>query len=234
MNIIPKNFATRALLCVLAFIIVLAIVTAVVYHIFEKPDASAAPNLYSSLATALVINWMIVLVSYYIWAIQFYNVNFGWSIKAWERNSEAKKDSTDQKAKKEPESNPYNGQSLGLPAGTVRGTIAITLIVGSLAMMIASLGMDSRLRQNEFFVDNFEFFKTAFLMMIAFYFGNKSLEFLKDRKQVYGTGASPSGQSAAPPISTPAQGNAGTAKYLLNQTGLDQNNPDFESAEAKG
>ncbi len=225
---IPEKFATRAILCVVAFIVVLIGVTAGVYWIFEKPTEE--PNLYSSLATALVINWMIVLVSYYIWAIQFYSVNLGWSISAWQRNSEVK---DSEAKKKEPEANPHHGESLGLPAGTVRGTIAVTLLVGSLAMMIASLGMDSRLNQNEFFVDNFEFFKTAFLMMIAFYFGNKSLEFLKDRKQVYGTGGSSLAARPSIPALSPAAG-ASDARAALNATGLDSNDPDFESADAKG
>ncbi len=226
---IPENFTTRAILCVVAFIVVLVAVTALVYWIFESNTEE--PNLYSSLATALVINWMIVLISYYIWAIQFYSVNLGWSISAWKRNSQLKED---EGKKKEPESNPHHGESLGLPAGTIRGTIAVTLVVGSLAMMIASLGMDSRLNQNEFFIDNFEFFKTAFLMMIAFYFGNKSLEFLKDRKQVFGTGGSASGASGpSTPVLTPGASATG-ARAALAATDLDSNDPDFESADAKG
>lgn len=227
---IPEKFATRAILCVVAFIVVLVVVTFAVYMIFERPATNAEPNLYSSLATALVINWMIVLVSYYIWAIQFYSVNLGWSISAWERNSKAKEP---EGKKKTPEVNPHQKESLGLPAGTVRGTIAITLLVGSLAMMIASLGMDSRLNQNEFFVDNFEFFKTAFLMMIAFYFGNKSLEFLKDRKQVYGTGGAVTASLPSRPVLSPVAG-ANDARSALAEIGLDSNDPDFESVDAQG
>ena len=101
---------------------------------------------------------------------------------AWKRLKDKESDS----AENAPKDNPHKTESLGLPNGTVRATIAISLMVGGLAMMIASLGMPDRLKTNEFFIDNFEFFKTAFLMMIAFYFGNKSLDFLKDRKQVFG------------------------------------------------
>lgn len=227
---IPEKFAARAILCVVAFIVILVGVTFAVYMIFERPATNAEPNLYSSLATALVINWMIVLVSYYIWAIQFYSVNMGWSISAWKRNSEV----TEPEArKKTPEVNPHQEESLGLPAGTVRGTIAITLLVGSLAMMIASLGMDSRLNQNEFFVDNFEFFKTAFLMMIAFYFGNKSLEFLKDRKQVHGTGGAVTPSRPSAPVLSPGVG-ANDARAALTETDLETNDPDFESVDAQG
>lgn len=234
MKLIPDKFAYKALICVVMFIVVLIGVTYAVYVIFEKSNED--PNMYASLATALVINWMIVLVSYYIWAIQFYTVNFGWSISAWERHAAAPE--KDEK-KKEPEANPNHGESLGLPEGTIRGTIAVTLLVGALAMMIASLGMDSRLNQNEFFVDNFEFFKTAFLMMIAFYFGNKSLEFLKDRKQVYGTGSATNPATASRPATPPvlnssAQIDANAAKAALNETDLDSNDPDFESADAQG
>ena len=174
------RFLKGAIGGIAAFIIVLTIVAAIVHNVFnaDNPDA----NLYSSLATALIITWIIVLISFYIWAVQFYNVNHGWSMKAWERLANNESPS----AENAPKDNPHKTESLGLPNGTVRATIAISLMVGGLAMMIASLGMPDRLKTNEFFIDNFEFFKTAFLMMIAFYFGNKSLDFLKDRKQVFG------------------------------------------------
>ena len=41
--------------------------------------------------------------------------------------------------------------------------------------------MDKSDAQNPLLIDQFEFFKTAFLMMIAFYFGDKSLRYLQKR-----------------------------------------------------
>ena len=72
--------------------------------------------------------------------------------------------------------NTNKDETLGLPPGTIRGTLALTLLMGALAMTISALGMENTLEENTFLVDNFNFLKTAFLMMIAFYFGNKSLE----------------------------------------------------------
>jgi len=53
-------------------------------------------------------------------------------------------------------------------------------------MILVSFNTKNIVKDNETFIDNFDFFKNAFLMMIAFYFGQKSLETLlsnqKDRK----------------------------------------------------
>ena len=117
-----------------------------------------------------------ILVAYYAWAIYFYNINFGITDKDWDdietsRNTRNKIE--------EPVENPNSEETFGLPPGTVRGTIALTLLVGTLAMVLISFGKESVVKDNEVFVDNFDFFKTAFLMMIAFYFGQKSLEYLQ-------------------------------------------------------
>jgi hypothetical protein len=81
----------------------------------------------------------------------------------------------------EPQYNPYRSQTFGLPPGTVRGMIAFTLLFGGLALFVASMGMDGEMAENIFFWDHFEFFKTAFLMMVAFYFGSSSLKELSKR-----------------------------------------------------
>jgi len=132
-------------------------------------------DIFKSMALGLIILWVGILVAYYAWAIYFYNINFGITDKDWDdieanRNSENKIE--------EPNENPNSEETFGLPPGTVRGTIALTLLVGTLAMVLMSFGKESVVKDNEVFVDNFDFFKTAFLMMIAFYFGQKSLEYL--------------------------------------------------------
>ena len=90
-----------------------------------------------------------------------------------------------------PDSNPNSDQSLGLPTGTVRAIIALTLLVAVLALAIVYFGNDRSVKENEIFIDSLDFFKTAFLMMIAFYFGSKSLEFLKVPAANSGPGSNP-------------------------------------------
>ena len=60
--------------------------------------------------------------------------------------------------------------------------IAFTLLFGALAMLVASIGMKNELDPASMFWDQYEFFKTAFLMMIAFYFGSRSLQYLNQNK----------------------------------------------------
>ena len=135
------------------------------------------------LATAIVVSWILMLTLYYVWAIYFYNINRGWTDKDWEDH---KNSVLVQGEEGEPDVQ-NREHTLGLPAGTVRGTIALSVLVGGMAMLIASLAMPGKFSENEFLVDNFEYIKTAFLMVIAFYFGSKSLEAItKRRKPVYG------------------------------------------------
>ena len=103
----------------------------------------------------------------------------------WAKIKEAKNNRTkglpyDQKdIDDEPKYNPYKDETFGLPSGTVRGMIAFTLLFGAIAMLIVSFGMDKETLAGSLLLDEFEFFKTAFLMMIAFYFGSRSLQYLK-------------------------------------------------------
>src|SRR5690606_32367744 len=54
----------------------------------------------------------------------------------------------------------------------------------------------------------FEFFETAFLMMIAFYFGDKSLRYLKDRWADPNRGTGGSGSSGSGTTDRPASAGA--------------------------
>ena len=125
----------------------------------------------------LMIIWIGIMIAYLAWAIYFYNINHGLTNEDWALIKIKKR--FDQI----PKGNPHMGETLGLPNGTVRGLIAITLLVGGFAMMIASLGKSNEHDVNKIFVDNLDFFKTGFLMMIAFYFGNKALTYLKPNVQ---------------------------------------------------
>lgn len=159
----------------------------------------ATEDIYQNLAVSVIISWIIFLIAYYMWAIQFYNINRGWTDKDW-NDQEAKKKIDPSLAEEEPDKNPNNDQSLGLPTGSVRATIALSLLVAGLSMTIASFSMNNTFPTNALFVDQFEFFKTAFLMMIAFYFGAKSLEILRQP-------AKPAPAAPVPPAGQPQAGN---------------------------
>lgn len=155
-------------------------------------------SFFLNLAASVVISWLLVLTIYYVWAIYFYNINLGWTDKDW-KEKETKVLVTG--SADEPDQNPNREETLGLPPGTVRSTIALSILVCGVAMMIASFAMPGKLKQNEFIIDHFEFLKTAFLMMIAFYFGSKSLELLKDRKMIDGI-QGPANQTNSPTAPT--------------------------------
>ena len=142
-------------------------------------------KMFYNLSASIIISWIIAMVAYYFWAINFYNVNMGWEDADWDRVNKIKRGQPGL-VDDEPTKNPNSEETLGLPPGTVRATLALTLLVNGLALMLASMEMPYTLEQNQLFVDNYEFLKTAFLMMVAFYFGNKSLDFLKSRNPVYG------------------------------------------------
>jgi hypothetical protein len=139
------------------------------------------------LALALMIIWFGIVILYLSWSTYYYNINMGITDADWKTIEEARFTSTPMN---EPTDNPNSDQSLGLPPGTIRAIIALTLLVAVLSLAIIYFGNEKILRENEIFIDSLDFFKTAFLMMIAFYFGSKSLEILKapDNKSKVGTG----------------------------------------------
>jgi len=145
-------------------------------------------DLRTMLAIALIIIWFGVVIIYLSWAIYFYNVNMGLTDEDWQK---IENNNDGSNANTGPDSNPNSDQSLGLPTGTVRAIIALTLLVAVLALAIVYFGNDRSVKENEIFIDSLDFFKTAFLMMIAFYFGSKSLEFLKVPAANSGPGSNP-------------------------------------------
>jgi hypothetical protein len=146
--------------------------------------ADSAGHVYKAIGFGMIMVWTCIFICYFLWAVNFYNLRYGYSRKVWDKIEQAKKNRTNGKPfrqediDEEPKENPYKDQTFGLPTGTVRGMIAFTLLFGSIAMLIVSFGMKNEIQTNSFFVDQFDFFKTAFLMMIAFYFGNHSLKYL--------------------------------------------------------
>lgn len=145
--------------------------------------------IFKSIGLGIAIIWACIFLAYFVWAIYFYNINFGKTDYEWEKIYQAKEMKKlglrleDDDEIEEPRYNPNKDETFGLPNGTVRGMIAFTLLFGAIAMLIISMGMNSELDRNSFFWDHFEFYKTAFLMMIAFYFGSRSLQYLQKRWQ---------------------------------------------------
>lgn len=160
----------RAAICIEVLLLTLLVIVIFFHNLF-----GVKLSLFSIMGISIIILWIAVLIAYYAWAIYFYNINLGLTDHDWEQIALTR---STENPMEERDENPHSDESMGLPPGTVRGTIAITLLIGALAMTLVLFGEGSRLKDNEIFVDNFDFFKTAFLMMIAFYFGQKSLEYL--------------------------------------------------------
>jgi len=156
---------------VILFLLVEGIICALMYHAAWNSDI----NIFQQAALELILIWFGILFGYYAWAVYFYSINFGLTDQDWQG---IRKRVDDHEEVYMPSVNPNKDETLGLPKGTVRGSIALTLLVGALAMVIHALGLGTGISDDSFIVDYFDFFKTAFLMMIAFYFGNKSLETL--------------------------------------------------------
>ncbi|WKN43030.1 N-acetylmuramidase domain-containing protein [Tunicatimonas pelagia] len=144
-------------------------------------------NLFQALGLVVSVIWVAVFLRYFMWSVYHYNINYGLTDEDWEKIESARKREkmgfpVNPEDVKAPDKNPYRSQTFGLPPGTVRGMIAFTLLLGGLSLLIVSFG-------NEYYTGNqlalirqqFEFFETAFLMMIAFYFGDKSLKYLQRR-----------------------------------------------------
>jgi hypothetical protein len=155
------------------------------YALYRNNSSCASCTTYQIIGMAMVILWSCVFLGYFIWAIYFYNINYGITEDEWEKIKEEKrKKNTGQfyaqgVLDEEPVYNPYENETFGLPPGTVRGMIAFTLLFGGLAMLIVSIGFKNEMEEGTVFHDHYEFFKTAFTMMIAFYFGSRALDALK-------------------------------------------------------
>lgn len=142
--------------------------------------------LHKATALMIMIIWSVIFLRYFVWALYFYNINYGLTDKDWARIFKAKQDEAlgipiIEGSDQGPKNNPYRSQTFGLPPGTVRGMIAFTLLFGAIALTVTGMGLNDEINPDSFFWDHYEFFKTAFLMMIAFYFGDSSMRYLSKR-----------------------------------------------------
>jgi hypothetical protein len=167
-----KSMNRLFIFCIaLALILLVASLVFAGIHIMVKNGGT----IFHFSAICIMTLWVALLIGYYAWAIYFYNINLGLTNEDW---AEARIQKRIDPSYEERSENPNKEYTLGLPPGTVRGTLTLTLMVAALALTIAYMGEGNSLDNNQFFIDNFDFFKQAFLMMIAFYFGSKSLEYI--------------------------------------------------------
>ena len=134
---------------------------------------------FFNLATAIMVSWIITLIIFYIWAMYYFHIHLAVEDEEKQNMTEDAEDKEGVAFGNKLLRNPHLGETLGLPNGTIRGTIALSLLIAGLSLLIASFEMEETYDPNSLFVDNFEFIKTAFLMVIAFYFGAKSLSAIR-------------------------------------------------------
>lgn len=179
------RFFFQGIRVIIFILLLIGVIGSIAIYISSECGSCAV---YKAVGLNVIILWACVFLGYFIWAVYFYNINLGLSEEEWDKiRAEKIKKSTGQiyeqaVLNEEPTENPYKDQTFGLPSGTVRGMIAFTLLFGSISVLIVSFGMKNEIQQNTLFHDQYEFFKTAFLMMIAFYFGSRSLEILSKDK----------------------------------------------------
>ena len=187
---IPTALKNKIWLILIAAVVALLLFLSIVGVVFILADNSCVScAIYNAIAFVVIMLWLAVFISYFIWATHYYNYNYGIPNSLWHKITDAKQKKAEGRVydqdiiDDEPLYNPYKDETFGLPPGTVRGMIAFTLLFGAIALLIVSFGMKNEIEPGNFFMDQYEFFKTAFLMMVAFYFGTRSLKYLKQGDQ---------------------------------------------------
>lgn len=173
------NFFFRGTAALTLVLTLLGIVGA--FFVYVEHD-----NLFQAVGLVTSIIWIGAFLMYFMWAVYHYNINYGLTDEDWDKIYKAEKRfkmglPVREEELEAPKNNPYRSQTFGLPPGTVRGMIAFTLLIGGMSLLIVSFGTEYTGAELALVRQQFEFFETAFLMMIAFYFGDKSLRYLKDR-----------------------------------------------------
>ena len=173
------NFFFRGTAALTLVLTMLGIVGA--FFVYVEHD-----NLFQAVGLVTSIIWIGAFLMYFMWAVYHYNINYGLTDEDWDKIYKAEKRfklglPVREAELEAPKHNPYRSQTFGLPPGTVRGMIAFTLLIGGMSLLIVSFGTEYTGAELALVRQQFEFFETAFLMMIAFYFGDKSLRYLKDR-----------------------------------------------------
>ena len=74
--------------------------------------------------------------------------------------------------------NPYKDDTLGMPTGTIRAFLTLTLLIANCLVLYVSVYAPP----SAAYAQRTEFIATAFLMMIAFYFGSRAVDVFKSRE----------------------------------------------------
>src|SRR6185295_14241585 len=141
----------KVLLAALGYLVLVAVICIGIHGLWHHTHNGTkdVEDIYRHLAISVIIGWVLYLIAYYIWAIHFYNVNQGWTNDDWEKYETKTADMPGLATEEEPDGNPNKGESLGLPPGTVRATLALSLLMAGLAMLIASLSLNNTYPANQ-------------------------------------------------------------------------------------
>lgn len=204
--ILPPIVITVLFIVLTGFMLILGLL---IYRVLNVEEAKFSPPnglpVYEKLALIVILAWMALLIAYYAWQIYFYNYNYGKSSAFWKRfvelsiSDSRKSEAQLYKEFSAPDKNPFQDQTFGLPPGTVRGTMALTVLVGGLCLLILAIG-GSKLFDEPAFARQLNFFEQAFLMVIAFYFGTKGFEIMQqeETKRMEAQMKSPAARKPAP------------------------------------
>lgn len=124
-------------------------------NMYVMEDFSTMDLIFTLIAILLILTWLVVMT----WYITLLLKRF--TFADW--------------SKKE---NPYKDETLGLPCGTLRGVLTLTLLIVVVILVITSL-IVTPLR------GEFDSLMDAFQVMLAFYFGSKIMEHMtnSDKKK---------------------------------------------------
>jgi hypothetical protein len=188
------NILRRLILPPIAIVVLFVVLTGfmlilglLIYRVLNVPDAAdmGGISIPEKLALIVILAWMALLIAYYSWQVYFYNYNYGKSSDFWKKFIQKSRETghkTEAQLYEElaaPNKNPFYDQTFGLPPGTVRGTLALTVMVGGLCLLILLIGGSDIFATNP---RELNFFEQAFLMVIAFYFGTKGFEIMQQEQ----------------------------------------------------
>ena len=173
-----KNSKLITVILILGYMLLVGFITAIIAFVRDSDQ------FFFNLAASVLVSWILTVIIFYIWAIYYFHIHLAVGEDELNHLDAQSQDlgkavAFGNKLLK----NPHLGETLGLPKGTIRGTMALSLLIAGLSLLIASLEMNQTFDANALFVDNYEFIKTAFLMVIAFYFGHKSIAAISGRNQ---------------------------------------------------
>lgn len=160
------------------------ILNEVIYNEWKEWQKSYKKNYENGLSYAfwIMFIWLFIMAGLLLYGIYFYNTTAGLGRKRYNEiillvNGDDKIPIAG-KVASYPQ-NPFLADTLGLPPGTVRGALTFTLMLASLLATSVLSYAPPFLSMN----DNFEYITTAFLMMIAFYFGSKAVDVFREREK---------------------------------------------------